>query len=332
MTILRRAASVLAALGWAAVAFAGDPAQPVKPPRVALAAVPIDARIDVPAGPGWLGIGYGSVWLSKSKSHAVYRIDPSTNKVIATIPVGPDAELGVTAAAGSIWIPDVKEHSVSRIDPKRNAVVRKIQLDLSEDAEGSIAVTDDSIWFVSNRGGTDAGTLVRVALETGRTTAEIEIPKRSHAVLAAFGAIWVTSSGSGLVVRVDPDTNKVVSRIPVHAKPRFMVDGFGSLWALSQSDGSLARIDPRTNKVVATLALKVPGPGGDLAIDETRIWVSAEGTPISLVDPTTNAVRIQVVGGHELDTLRAAFGALWLIDEHHGVLRIDPGKLMDAKR
>ena len=166
----------------------------------------------------------------------------------------------------------------------------------------------------------------------GRTTAEIEIPKRSHAVLAAFGAIWVTSSGSGLVVRVDPDTNKVVSRIPVHAKPRFMVDGFGSLWALSQSDGSLARIDPRTNKVVATLALKVPGPGGDLAIDETRIWVSAEGTPISLVDPTTNAVRIQVVGGHELDTLRAAFGALWLIDEHHGVLRIDPGKLMDAKR
>ncbi len=331
MTNLRHAAIVLAALAWGAAAVAGDAVQQAKPLRVALAAVPVEARIDVPAGPGWLGIGYGSVWLTKSKSQAVYRIDPSTNKVIARIPVGPDAELGVTAAAGSIWIPDVKEHSVSQIDPKRNAVVRKIPLDLSEDAEGSIAVTDDSIWFVSNRGGTDAGTLVRVALETGRMTAEIKIPMRSHAVLAAFGAIWVTSSGSGLVVRVDPDTNKVVARIPVHAKPRFMVGGFGSLWALSQSDGSLARIDPRTNKVVATLALKVPGPGGDLAIDETRVWVSAEGTPISLVDPTTNAVRIQVVGGHELDTLRAAFGALWLIDEHHGVLRIDPVKLMDAK-
>ena len=75
-------------------------------PRVPLAAVPIDARIKVPAGPGWLGVGFGSVWISKSKSRAVYRIDPSTNKVIARIPVGRDAELGVTTASGSVWIPD----------------------------------------------------------------------------------------------------------------------------------------------------------------------------------------------------------------------------------
>lgn len=321
--LARRALMALAISALGAVASAKAPV----PARVLLADVPVEARIEVPEGPGWLGIGYGSVWISKSKSQAVIRIDPSTNKVIATIPVGPDAELGVTAARGSIWIPDVKAHSLTQIDPARNAVVRTIPLDVSDDPEGSIAVTDDSVWFVSDRRATDAGTLVRIALATGRTSAEIRIPARSHAVEAAFGAIWVTSSGSAVVVRVDPATNAVVAHIPVQAKPRFLIGGFGSLWVLSQSNGSLARIDPKTNRVVATLALNVPGPGGDLAIDDTRVWVSAEGTPISLVDPNTNKVTIQVVGGHELDTLRAAFGSVWLLDEHHGVLRINPERI-----
>ncbi len=331
---LRRSTRVVLfalAIGVASV-WAGnaESASAAKTPRVPLADVPVDARVDVPPGPGWLGIGFGSVWISKSKSQAVYRINPVTNKVIAKIPVGPDAELGITAALGSIWIPDVKDHSVRQIDPARNVVARKIPLDLSDDAEGSIAVAGDSIWFVSNRGGTDAGTLVRVTLATGQTSATIPIPARSHAVEAAFGSIWVTSSGAGVVVRVDPNTNKVVARISVHAEPRFIVSGFGSIWTLSQSDGSLARIDPTTNRVIATLALKVPGPGGDLAIDESRVWVSAEGTPISLVDPKANTLRVQVVGGHELDTLRAGFGAIWLIDEAGGVLRFDPAKLHGA--
>ncbi len=322
----------LAMIAAGAEVLASDATHAPLVPRVPLAAVPVDARVDVPAGPGWLGIGFGSVWISKSTSQAVYRIDPSTNKVIAKIPVGPDAELGVTAAAGSIWIPDVKEHSLTQIDPIRNVVARKMPMDVSADPEGSIAVTQDSVWFVSDRGGTDAGTLVRMNVQTGRTTAQIKIPSQSHAVVAAFGAIWVTSSGSGLVVRVDPVTNSIVARIPVHAQPRFIVSGFGSVWALSQSDGSLARIDPQTSRVIATLALKVPGRGGDLAIDDTTLWVSAEGTPISLVDPKTNTARVQVVGGHELDTLRAGFGSLWLIDEHVGVLRIDPAKLPGVAR
>jgi virginiamycin B lyase len=320
----------LCVCAFATGALAAD--QPPVPiaPRVPLEAVPIDARIKVPAGPGWLGVGFGSVWISKSKSRAVYRIDPSSNKVIAKIPVGPDAELGVVTALGSVWIPDTKDHSLTQIDPARNAVVHKFPLEISDDPEGSIAVVGDGAWFVSNRGGTDAGTLVRVDLATGRRATELAIPPQSHAVEAAFGAIWVTSSGAGLVVRVDPVTNEVVARIPVHEGPRFMVAGFGSLWVLSQSDGTLARIDPQTNQVIATLELHVPGPGGDLAIDATRVWVSAEGTPISLVDPTTNTVRVQVVGGHELDTLRAAFGAIWLLDEHNGVLRIDPAKLLST--
>jgi YVTN family beta-propeller protein len=297
-------------------------------PRVALESVPIEATVSVPEGPGWLGTGFGSVWLSKSKSHAVYRIDPATNTVVATIPVGSDAELGIRAAGGYVWIPDTTDHSLTQIDPARNAVVRVIPIDIADDPEGSIAIADGDVWYLCNRGGTDSGTLVRMNLESGRAVATMRVPRGSHAVEAAYGAIWVAASGGHSVVRIDPRTNRVVAEVRVHAGPRFMAVGFGSLWALSQSDGSLARIDPATNRVTATFALGVPGPGGDLDMDDSHVWVAAEGTPISLVDPLTNTVRVQVVGGHELDTLRAAFGALWLVDEHGGVLRIDPARLI----
>ena len=72
--------------------------------RHAVAALPIVARIHVPVGPGWLATGYGSVWLSKSASHALLRIDPASDRVVATIQVGSDPELGIGLGFGAVWI------------------------------------------------------------------------------------------------------------------------------------------------------------------------------------------------------------------------------------
>jgi streptogramin lyase len=62
--------------------------------------LPIVDRIRVPVGPAWLGAGFGSVWLSKSDSKSVLRIDPATGHVVARIAVGSDPELGIGVGMG----------------------------------------------------------------------------------------------------------------------------------------------------------------------------------------------------------------------------------------
>lgn len=283
-----------------------------------LSELPMISTIAVPAGPGWLGVGFGSVWLSKSRSHLLLRIDPATDAVVARIPIGPDAELGIGIGLGSVWIADTKEHSLRQIDPTTNQVVRKVPVNLPAESEGSIAVGDGSVWLLTNDSGTDSGTLTRLDAVTGKAIAHIPVKPKSHVALFADDAVWVSNSDAASVQRVDTHTNQVIAEIPVPAAPRFMAGGEGGVWVLSQSNGALSRIDPATNRVSATIELGFAGRGGDLWADEGMVWASAEGAPVSMIDPKTNTLVKQFVGGKEMDTLRAAFGAVWVVEEPTG--------------
>ena len=264
------------------------------------------------------------MWVSKSESRSVLRIDPSSNRVLATIPVGSDPELGIGIGLGYVWIADPKDHTLTQIDPRSNKIVRAIPVNLADDPEGSVGVGEGSIWLLTNENGNDSGTLARLDAVSGKVTASIKVKPKSHAVMVALGAVWVTSTGTGTVVRIDPRTNAVVAEITVHSLPRFLAAGAGSIWVLTQGDGTLARIDPRSNRVLATIEVGVPGDGGDLSIGEDYVWVSAEGVPLSQIDPKTNKLIRQFVGGRKDDTLRVGFGSAWVVDEDNGeIWRVD---------
>ena len=128
----------------------------------------------------------------------------------------------------------------------------------------------------------------------------------------------MTCTGAGTVSRIDPRTNAVVTEIPVHSSPRFLAAGAGSVWVLHQGDGTLARIDPATNRVSAVVAVGVPGDGGDLVVAANSVWVGGEGVPLSQIDPRTNRLVRQFVGGEKDDTLRVGFGYAWVVDELNG--------------
>ena len=286
--------------------------------QLPISALPMISKVAVPAGPGWLGVGFGSVWLSKSESDVLLRIDPATSKVVATIPVGPDPELGIGIGLGSVWIADTQERSLRQIDPATNKVVHTFPVKISEEPEGSIGVGAGSIWLLTNENGTDSGTLSRFDPVMGKVIANIKVKPKSYAVVVEGESVWVTNSADASVMRIDAHANTVVADIPVRASPRFLAAGEGGIWVLSQSDGSLARIDPATNRVSATIAVDVPGPGGDLWVEDGIVWVSGEAVPISLVDPKTNTLIKQFAGGEKDDTLRVGFGAVWVVEELTG--------------
>lgn len=293
-----------------------------------LSMLPVIDRIKVPVGPGWLGIGFGSVWVSEIDSKAVFRIDPVTNQIIAKVPVGSDPELGVGIGAGFVWIADTTDRTLSQIDPQDNRVVRTIPVNVAADPEGSIAIEDGSVWILTSEAGTDSGTLTRIDVTSGRVIDNIAVRPKSHAVIAAFNAIWVSSAGAGTVSRIDPKSNSIVGEVPVHSLPRFLVASDEAVWVLSQGDGTLERVDPLTNTVVATVEVNVPGEGGDLAVGEHYVWVSGEHVPLTQIDPRNNRVVRQFVGGSKDDTMRVGFGSAWILFERAGqIWRIDLKKL-----
>ncbi|HKV39800.1 MAG TPA: hypothetical protein VJX67_11355 [Blastocatellia bacterium] len=286
--------------------------------QVPLSSLAIRAGISVPGGPDWLAAAFGSMWVSNSPRNSVSRIDPASNRVLATISVGQDPCLGIGVGLGSVWIPNCKDKTLSRIDPRTNKVVRTFPINIDGEGEGAIATGYHSIWLLTNDAGTDSGTLSRIDPLTGKTVAMIPVCPKSNVAVTGYGAVWVTGTGCNTVFRIDPRANVVDARIPVGPTPRFTAAGGNGVWVLNQGDGTVSRIDPRTNKVVATIEVGVPGAGGDIAVGAHSIWVSADGLPVSEINPRSNKVVRQYAGGGGADAIRIGFGSAWVSDHRKG--------------
>jgi streptogramin lyase len=142
-----------------------------------------------------------------------------------------------------------------------------------------------------------------------------------RSVVYGEGAVWVAVSGEppggGTVLRIDPETDEVLAAIPVATVPGWevggagMTIGAGSVWVTASvedrgdppigTDAVLVRIDPATNEVAATIPLG-DGGEGDVAVDESGVWVAIGGNErgqLVRLDPSTNAVVAGIPIAHE---------------------------------
>ena len=314
-------------IGAVLLAFALQPAKGPKPGvKAAGVKIPIDrlkpdAVFPYPGSPDWIAVDE-SVWVSNRPKNSVARLDPKANAVAATIAAGAGPCSGLVVAFGSVWVPNCGDKTIARIDAATGAVTPAIKSTIAS-SEGSIAAGAGSIWIM-----TDAkGTLARFDPATNALVAEIYVAPGSYGLAFGDDAVWVTSTDKNIVTRVDPHTNLVVETIAVGNAPRFVAAGAGSVWTLNQGDGSVSRIDAKTNKVTATIEVGVPGPGGDIAVGEGSVWVTAFEYPLSRIDPSTNTV-VQQFYGKGGDAVRVGLGSIWLSNLEAGnVWRIDPKRV-----
>ncbi len=279
------------------------------------------AKFSIPGSPDWLAIDE-DIWISNKPKNNLTRIDPKTNRILATIPTGKGPCAGLAIGFGSVWVPNCGDRTISRFDVRTAKALATLSVGIA-DTEGTIAAGEGSVWMPSEA----SGMLARIDPNTNKVIARIPVPAGSFAAAVGEGAVWVTCTKGNLVSRVDPKSGKVTATIPVGPSPRFLAVGLGAVWTLNQGDGSASRIDPATNKVAATIQVGVPGEGGDIDTGEGAVWVSAIGKPLSRIDPVTNRVVKQFVGKGG-DALRVGHGSLWLSNhEFQEVWRIDPKAL-----
>lgn len=296
--------------------------------RLPLDSLPIVARIAVPSRPDWLAMGFGSVWVVDYRPPSLVRIDPETNRVVASIPFTGHACLGIAVTTDALWVADCEHHVVAQIDPTRNVVTRSLAIDFNVDDEGAFAAVDGSLWVFVTDSTAASATLERVDPTSGAIQARIRVGAGSYVVVGDSTALWISSTQDAKISRVDPRHNAVTARIAVTSRPKFTAVGSGGVWVLHQLTGSVSLIDPVRGVVAASVAAGVPTPWGDITTGAGAVWVSVGGTPVTRIDPVQRAVTHQYVGGSGADAIRFGFGSLWVADHEHGeVWRIDPARI-----
>lgn len=228
------------------------------------------ASVTMPKPCGAMTMGFGSLWVGNCKGGEVYRIDPQTAAVQATIPagIGPSGELNVVAGAGSIWAPDQTLGKVSRIDPATNKVIATV--DVTADAS-YMAFGFDALWVVSGKG----QTLQRIDPATNSVTHSLTLGKMPGFLAAGEGAVWVQEQGDGAVAKIDPATVTVVGRVKVGDNLKWgdIDTGGGMVWLRTTDDQTFVAINAASMEIV-TRAGK-PSGSGALRYTPAGVWTTA---------------------------------------------------------
>ncbi len=213
-----------------------------------------------------LAAGFGSLWVPNCGDSTLSRIDLSTGKVSATVPMTfADSEGGIATGAGSVWVVTDQKSTLARIDPATNKIVAEMRV-----APGSCAVAfgEKSLFVTSSQ----ENLLTRIDPKTNLVVETIKVGPTPRFLAIGEGSVWTLNQGDGSITRVDLATNKVVATIQagIPGGGGEIAVGEGSVWATSFGY-PITRIDPKKNAVVQ----QFHGPGGDaIRVGHGSVWLS----------------------------------------------------------
>ena len=272
----------------------------------------------------WVVSTDDAVWIGSTGPFAVHRIDPQTNRRIATVRLPGEPCAGLATGFGSLWIPlCAKPNRLAKVDLASNRLTRVFTIGPAA-AEGGITTGAGSVWLVLD----DQGSLARIDPGTGTVQQTIRLPPGSYNPLYADGRVWVTHAAGSDITSVDAAAGILLATIPTGPGPRFLTVGEGAVWTLNQGDGSLTRIDLSNLAAVRSVDLRTPGHGGDINHGAGMIWTTMPKAPLSLVDAASATLKCRWTGPGG-DSLTVGHGALWLTDYHRGtVSRIELARVL----
>jgi YVTN family beta-propeller protein len=230
------------------------------------------------------------MWVSSHRGNTLYRIDPATNSVSATIDVGQHTCGDLGAGFNRIWLSHCAEDAQAMVvDPATNTVVGSFKTD-----DPVFAFDANSVWTTSFPG----DRLMRVDPTTLQTTATLDVS--AFDVAPGGGYEWVAVANdagnyNGSIAKVDPTTNTVVATIQTQKLTNpYMVFLDDSLWLSNQDDGTLVRVDTATgasaNFTVSPFTKMTQLYDVQLTTDGTNLWYRNGDASVVEIDPHTASI------------------------------------------
>ena len=125
--------------------------------------------IDVPAQ---AGTAFDGEHLYQLAEHRIQKIEPTTGRVLATIPApGGGADSGLAWAEGALWVGQYRDRKIHQVDPLTGAVLRTIE---SNRFVTGVTWVDGELWHGTWEG--DESDLRRIDPQTGEVLERVEMP------------------------------------------------------------------------------------------------------------------------------------------------------------
>lgn len=261
----------------------------------------------------WVAITADAVWVGGTSPFAVDRIDPLTNRRVATVRLPGEPCSDFAVGFGSLWVPLCKPTvGLAKIDFESNQLMQVFKIGAVQ-PEASITASSDSVWMTVGKD----GALERIDPATGVVRQTIHVPAGSYNVLYSDGRIWITNPKESQVTIIDAATGKSLGTAPAGPGARWQAAGAGAVWILNE-DGSLTRVETR-NDSSKTVDLRMPKGGAYIGFGAGMLWTTTMKTPLSLIDPAGVTQLCQWIGKGG-DSLGVGFGAIWLTDYYAGTV------------
>jgi len=313
---------------------------------------PLLASVAVGLRPGTPATGLGAVWIPNTGDGTVSRIDPATNRIVATLRIGDadafyqrvcrpygsvhsymvttfhvrrcDLPSSIATGNGLLWVAKNDTNAILALDPTDGRQVASIPIGVTP---FELRANDQALWVTSY----DDNVVVRIDIRSKQVVQTIAQPGGPSGLALDGENVWVAISRAGTVARIDARTNQVAATIPVPCSqtcwtapmPLPVAVSKGAVWVRNEGIGTMSKIDPVTNTVSATFDVNTfNGRSGQdaIAVAPSGIWLA--GISLQEIDPGANRVAktIDQAG----ITLGYGYGSLWVTDVLGRILRIDP--------
>jgi YVTN family beta-propeller protein len=275
------------------------------------------------------------------------RIDPATNDVVKSIPVGPKASSVTVGDDGDVWVTSYADRTLWRVDPRTGTsrvtqVTGGTPLDVA--VRKGLAVVTYGPYTVGYE---------VIDAASGASQGAFRLPGAEDAqapVAAGPAGIWIAASGwegenVGQVLRTPTASGPsgALDRVVIPENPHFLffftpdsgsyndvAVGLGAVWLARDTGPIVKRIDPATKRVVATIVL--PFRPKSLAVGAGAVWVTGLfDDVVARFDPATGHITMTVPLPAGTDGVAVGDGSVWVASTVAGtVSRIDPrtGKVL----
>jgi YVTN family beta-propeller protein len=147
-----------------------------------------------------------ALWFPDIVGGTIKRLDPASNKVVASIQTGPQPT-SLALGDAAIWVSNHFSNLVTHVDPATNSVEATVPLEGNPPGPpfgidccfSATAVGAGGVWTIAGSGNR---TLVRIDPRTNEATAALTFPQSIGAIAVGDGSVWVGFNSQ--IDRLDP--------------------------------------------------------------------------------------------------------------------------------
>ena len=256
------------------------------------------------------------------KPNTVVRIDPGSNRIVDSIPVGRDPA-SVVATDRAVWVTSNYDPTLARVDlgsqsAKTVAGIAKPGA-LARDSSGDIYVLDVN----------GPMTVWRLDPRTAKVVQHYNLTGPGNGIAISGGSLWATDSATNTLDRFDLDGGHRSGGVKTGTDPLLVTSGYGALWVANTFDGTVSVIRPGVPGVQTLDGLRdVKG----MAAGEGGVWIGSGATSaVTRIDPDTRRKVAEIPVARNplvssgLSDVTVGAGSVWAVNSaDRTVVRIDP--------